>query len=134
MYKTSQCSHGSHSQHKQPLVVTHTLTITNERKWSLFVHGIEVKASCSSLSSFPEILDVEAANTLLQKASSLNVCAGNPDSSLIELSDSREGKFKKPDGTVSAFKDSYAPVSLNGEVFCSTIRTSECEILVNSTK
>ena len=136
LYKTStsQCSTTSDGRHKQPLVVTHTLTITKQREWSLFVHGIEVKATSSPLSSFPELLDADSTNLLLEKVSSLNVCVGNPDESFIVLSDARGGKFRKIDGTVSAFKDNYAPISLNGECFQSTIRASNCDILVNGVK
>ena len=134
LYKTSQCSTTSDGRHKQPLVVTHTLTITKQREWSLFVHGIEVKASSSPLASFPKLLDADSTNLLLEKVSSLSVCPGNPDESFVVLSDTRGGKFRKGDGTISAFKDSYAPVSLSGECFQSTIRASNCEILVNGVK
>ena len=47
----------------------------------------------------------------------------------IEMADARKGIFKSKDGVVRAKVDTSLPVTLDGEVYHSTIRTTNCHIL-----
>lgn len=42
--------------------------------------------------------------------------------------------IRSHDGSTTVCKDNYAPVVLNGDVYPSTVRTSQCELLVNGGK
>ena len=45
-----------------------------------------------------------------------------------------KGKFSSADGRVVAYEDTEFAVSLNGEVFDRTIRTTDCDIIIQEGK
>ena len=102
--------------------------------WMLFVHGqkVDPKNCCEiracTCSCYDDI------NQLVVKIDSLNICAGHPESHFSEVTQARKGKFKSTSGSLVAFVDDYCPISLNGEMYDSTIRTVKCEMLVNGVK
>ena len=103
----------------EPLVITHSIIVHADLSWKVFVQNHEVKR-CSSLANIPL--------TIVHK---LHVCAGQPDSKFFTFVESKKGKLCNKSGSVAAFGDHYAPVSLNGEMFQSTVRTTNCELLVH---
>ena len=126
-------SHASSS--RQPLVITHCLTVNSDMTFSLFVHNCEVKQnSCSALASIPVELNLDSFATLLSLVDRLRVCAGHPDANYVAMATSRKGVFKSQDGSATATLDNYAPVKLNGEIFAQTVRTVACEMLVAEAK
>ena len=114
----------------EPLVITHSIIVHADLSWKVFVHNHEVKR-CSSLANIPLKLDEQSVNELITIVHKLHVCAGQPDSKFFTFVESKNGKLCNKSGSVAAFSDHYAPVSLNGEMFQSTVRTTNCELLVH---
>ena len=120
---------------KQPLVVTHCLTVNDSLHWSLFVHDHEVKqGSCAALASIPPQLNAIEFSHLLDMIDRLHVCSGHPDDHFVSMVSSKKGVLKSCSGSTAAILDSFAPVQLNGEHFSETVRTSACELLVHESK
>ena len=120
---------------KQPLVVTHCLTVNDSLHWSLFVHDHEVKqGSCAALASIPPQLNAIEFSHLLDMIDRLHVCSGHPDNHFVSMVSSKKGVLKSCSGSTAAILDSFAPVQLNGEHFSETVRTSACELLVHESK
>ena len=130
------CKLGSQaSSSRQPLVITHCLTITDQLQWSLFVHNHKVNPSmCSALAGIPNLLTTESLAILLNRADKLNICAGHPDSHFVSMVEEKKGVLKTRGGQPASALDDYAPVVLNGESFSQTVRTTKCEMLVNGLK
>lgn len=122
------------SSSSAPLVITHSLTIDNTLKWSLFVHNREVFQKCSALASFPEKLTSASLCRLVLCIDHLQVCSGQPDHHFINMASAKKGIFKSKDGSISAIVDAYAPVISSGRIFNSTIRTVKCELLCSGDK
>ncbi len=76
----------------------------------------------------------ESLAILLEILEKVNVCLGHPDNSFVEIGVASKGMLKRKDGQCGSFVDEYAPVLLNGEMYPRTLRTSACELLVNSSK
>ncbi len=76
------------STSKQPLVVTHCLTISDDLSWSLFVHNQELTSvKCPLLFGIPDRLTSESATSFLKVLDKLKVYAlDNPISNLWTLS------------------------------------------------
>ena len=70
---------------------------------------------------------------MIGKISSLNVCTGHPEKRFLDVCKSRKD-IKNHSGGVIAYRDDYCPVSLHGELYSSTIRSTQCELLVNGVK
>ena len=123
------------SSPQQPLVVTHCLTVNSTLHWSLFVHNHEIKHNkCTALATVPERLNPNTLARLLNLVDCLGVCVGQPDEHFIAMAIARKGTFTSHDGATVASLDHYAPVSLNGESFAQTVRTTSCELLVHGVK
>ena len=120
---------------QQPLVVTHCLTVNSTLHWSLFVHNHEIKHNkCTALATVPERLNPNTLARLLNLVDCLGVCVDQPDEHFIAMAVARKGTFTSHDGATVASLDHYAPVSLNGESFARTVRTTSCELLVHGVK
>ena len=117
-------------------IVTHSVTIYEDRTWIAFVHGRQIDGNKSPpLSSIPNILDEKSLENLLSKMDQCTVCPGHPDNRFVEMALSKRGKLMSKNGKdVVGFVDKYAPVCLNGDMYNSTVRNSECEIIVNGGK
>ena len=84
-------------------------------------------ATCSSLESFPTLLDAETLNKLILFLENLQICAGQPDPTFVSMVTAKKGRVFSPDGTVTAVIDNI-PVEFGGNKYCNTVRTSRCEI------
>ncbi len=62
----------------------------------------------------------------------LKVCPGHPEDKFVEIIKAKKRGMKKKDGEQAYFVDDYAPVRLNGHMYETTIRPSNCEMLVNA--
>ena len=76
----------------------------------------------------------EKLNELIRKISTMNVCAGHPEKRFLEICKSRKDEINNHSGDVVAFRDDYCPITLHDELYCSTIRSTKCELLVNDVK
>ena len=118
----------------QPVTVSHCLTINTDLTWALCVHGKCVHIEdCKALRSSPSLLEIGSANSLLVTVNNLQVCAGHPESHFVTLCESKQDTIRSHDGSITAYKDAHA-VILNGDAYPSTVRTSKCELLVNTAK
>ena len=86
----------------------------------------------SPVSSIPHKLDQKLLASLLQLMDKCTVCPGNPEKRFLEMADSRKGKFKIGDGSVTAQVDNGFSVHLNGVTYCRTICTSTCSVKVTN--
>ena len=123
------------SSSKQPLIITHCLTIHSDLTWSLFVHNREVQQSlCPSLVSVPKRLSPDSLGSCLALLNRLRVCAGQPDRNFVEMCDFKKGVIKGSDEQPVASIDDYSPVVFNRETFIRTVRTKQCEMVVHDQK
>ena len=120
---------------KQPVVISHCVEISSDLSWQLFVHGHKVnRSTCTPLRVFDgTMITVEKLNKMIRKISSMNVCAGHPEERFLDVCKFRKDQIKNHSGDVVAFRDD-CPVSLHGELYSSTIRSTNCELLVNDIK
>ena len=120
---------------RQPLVISHCLTVHNNRSWSLFVFNQPVNAqTCNALKSIPSVVSAEHLQELINLVDRLKVCAGHPDNHLVDMCRNKKGKFLSAKGDVVAVVDEYAPVELDGSLFSATVRNVNCELLVHGQK
>ena len=99
------------------------------------MHNHEIKHNkCTALATVPERLNPNTLARLLNLVDCLGVCVGQPDEHFIAMAVARKGTFTSHDGATVASLDHYAPVSLNGESFARTVRTTSCELLVHGVK
>ena len=104
---------------KQPLVISHCLTVCSDRLWSLFVYNQPVNVEkCSALKSMPSTLDTKHLQRLINLVDSLKICAGHPDDHLVSMCRNRKGKLLSAKGDVMAVVDEYASVELDGSLSC----------------
>lgn len=118
------------SSSKQPLKVTHSLTVHEDMTWEVFVFGHKVNCIHTPLSIIPQHLNADSLLRLLKLVEKSTVCPGNPDMRFVELVSSRKGKrIMSGSGTLKAYVDDGFDVVMDGKVFCSTVRTAACTIL-----
>ncbi len=119
----------------QPLVVTHCIIVYPDFSWEVFVYGHKVVPSPTNpLSSIPQAVNEQSLVHLISVLDTARICPGNPDSGFIELREKHKGKFLTSGGEIKASVESGFPINWNGECSSSTIRTSDCEILIHEAK
>ena len=111
-------------------VVMLTFIINGDGSWSLNVHGRPV-TQCSAISHFSQLVTPENVNDRLQCLDKLRVCPAHPDQWFLQMAMEKKS-FRE--GRVCASIDDYADVTLNGETYSCTLRTSSCEMLVPTGK
>ena len=120
---------------KQPMKVTHSLTIHKDLTWEVFVLGHRVCGAGSCLCHIPCHLSADSLSNLLRLLEKSTICPGNPDERFVELLSSRKGhRIESDSGTVRAYIDDGYDVWLNGRVFSSTVRTASCTILTGGNR
>ena len=73
-----------YSTSKQPLVITHCVTVNSDLQWLLFVHNQLVSpTSYRALKSLPLQLTQESFSDLLNIVDRLHVCVGHPDKHFV---------------------------------------------------
>ena len=116
-------------------IITHSITISHDFSWVAYIHGHQVDSSLALFSSVPNKLDANSLRVLLTTLDGCVVCPGHPDSTFVEMAMAKKGHMTSLDGkTVVATVDSFAPVSLNGETYTTTVRHRSCDIIVKSGK
>ena len=89
--------------------VTTSIRINADLSWSVYTNGKEVPATCSILTSYPQVISSpsEVAH-MLQDVSQAVVCPGNPDEEFISLCKTRGSIMKGNRGSTEtvAFIDS----------------------------
>ena len=92
-----------------------------ERRWTQKLH-------CSPYIHSPSCQQARGQDWFV------DVCAGHPESHFKEITKATKGNFKRCSGKLVAFTDDYCPVSLNGEMYDSTTRTTKDEQLVSGVR
>ena len=118
----------------QPALITRCIKVRDDRSWVVFIHNHKLVVQNGVLSTIPQYIDSTTLSRLLDLVDSLPVCPGNPDSHFLEMAAARKGHFQSKTNELTAFTDSFAPVSLNGECYPQTVRTTTCELLVHGGK
>ena len=119
----------------QPLVITHYLLINNDCTWNLFVHGHKViPATNGLLSVIPNVLNQQMFLKLINIIDSCMVCSGNVDKHFVDMGNAIKGKFLAANGDTKAVVEDGFPLLLNGNIFTSTVRMIDCEILIHGMK
>ncbi len=90
------------SDQRQPLFISHCLSVDEELQWSLFVHNKDLD-DFSVFSDIPKML-IQDSLKLLQVLNELKVCPGHPDDEIVRA---KKGGMKRKDGELV---DDYAPV------------------------
>ena len=118
------------------VAITCSVQVHSDLTWNVLIHGQEVnKSKCVPLQGIKEHLDSEVdAKKLFHVLTSANVCPGHPDQHFIEFINSRKGRLLSKDKHTVAFLDRYALVTLNGETYSETVRSSSCELITHGIK
>ena len=120
---------------RQPVIITHCLTVNSDLTWVLYVHGNQLcPQTCQSLRKIPSKLDSASLYCLLESIDQLHICCGQPDVHFVSMLKAKKGKILTSDGKVSAKVDDYSSVYLNGVTYPVTVRTSTCELLTTYPK
>lgn len=123
------------STSKQPLRVTHSLTVNEDLTWEVFVLGHRINAAKTCLRHIPSHLGVDSLSRLIQLAEGSNVCPGNPDERFVELISSKKGnKITSRDECTKAYIDDGYDVKFKGKIYTSTVRTTSCTILSHGSR
>ena len=135
LYQIRLCKITSHAQTStsaEPLSLSCSLLVNEDRSWNVFIHGQaqEIRQH-NFFSAVPDYLDCNTINDLLQALHLGTICPGHTDHRYHDMAKHRKGTFIGEDGRVRATLQSLHPVVYNGEVFSSTIRTTECELLTS---
>ena len=111
------------SSDRQSLSVTHCLTISSDLSWTLSVHGMKIDASvCPLLNKISmKLSNKTSLQQLLSLLENSMVCPGHPDEQFIEMAKAKKGKFLSRDGKTVARLDDYSAVTLNGNVYQTTV-------------
>ena len=105
-----------------------TFIVKHDKSWSLHVHGTEVTVSrCPAIGFLMTLVDSLSINELLQKLDKLSVCPGHPDEHFMEMA------MEKGQSNAIAIDESSV-VSLNGNMYGSTLRVKSCHMLVTAGK
>lgn len=119
----------------EPMKISHSIIINSNMSWSVFVHGYKVSSRKNTpLSQFPDKLPAASLQSLINVVDSASVCPGNPDKKFIDMVKAKKGALKSISGEKAAAIDDAFQVSLNGEVYQQTIRTTDCSLLVHGAK
>ena len=117
------------SSSKQPLIVTICVLVNSDCQLSIYVHNHLVNQPCSAISSLPEKVSHDNFSDILKKIDSLGICAGQPDERFVQMGTERV--LRSCNGSVVATVDDYAAVTVGEKVYTSTIRTTDCHLLVD---
>ncbi len=117
----------------QPLSVSHSLLINHDSSWKVYVQGRVVGKTNKQLSTIPDYLDSSSLQLLISTIDSAKICPGQPNPRYSEMARDGKGVFTGANGQVKAtLETSFPVVDSKGEVFSSTIRMAECDLLSDS--
>ena len=100
--------------------------------WTVYIQDRQLTSTSVALQAFefPAVLTPVTLLKYLSILEDVETCIGNPDKELMKLAAMRKGIFKDTTGKMQkAYVDTIAFVS-EGHVYSTTIRSTECEILV----
>ena len=105
--------------------VTTSIRINADLSWSVYTNGKEVPATCSILTSYPQVISSRSVVAhMIQDVSQAVICPGNPDEDFVSLCKMRGSVMKGNRGSTDtvAFIDCNSVIDLKGQtnVYCET--------------
>ena len=112
------------------------VTVYSDHSWSVSVNGAEFHHENSEiLSSFPETIDVHTLELLIATLDKCIICPGNPDHKFVEMAEAKKGKLISRNGDqVTARLDKAQSVVVDGIMYSSTVRATNCDVLIKGRK
>ena len=115
-----------------PVVVLFCLVVHTDASWSVFTRNNRLTPdTCNLLHGTPDILSPPDLATLVAVLDTCTTCKGNPDEEFCRLATSQKGHFKKTRGGAIVAVLDTSPFLNSGCRIITTIRRSDCEILVS---
>lgn len=111
-----------------------SIVVDSNLSWKVYIYGVELPVQCSLLRSFPSKLTKLSLQALVTSVDQSNACAGHPDRHFVSMLEARKGEVKGVDGAQSAYLDKRTSVTLNGDVYHETVRSSSCELITKGQK
>ena len=130
------CKLNSHSSTShQNLVITHEVCVREDFTWSVSIHGKNLQHIPNApLSDIPSILTSPDLHKLICTLDVATICPGNPDDQYAPMVTAHKDVFMSAKGEEMARLETGFPVTLNGDVYYRTIRTTQCSLLVGQGK
>ena len=126
-FKTQEQNTSNH------ITISHSLNVKSDLSWSLAIQGKVVQ--CPALAEHPERLTHRSLLHLLHKINSLKVCPGHPDKHFVQMAKAKGGVFmSQATDSPSAVLCNNGPYCLNGQMYDETVKSTSCQILVQSAK
>ena len=115
-----------------PVFLMFTVVINADHTWQCFAgsKAVDVDIALSNIN----IATIETASDvqdILYALQCYKICPGHPEEKFVSIVLSKKGTIKsRKYSEMSSFLDSSLPVLHNGQVFPSTVRSSECAIVI----
>ena len=123
-----QISHQQESQNSSP-AINCSLVIKNDCTWQIHVHGHCLPQDSPVLAEHPSVLNSTSAALLLSGLSHMNICPGNPEEKFTSIAATkRNGEFLSASSEIVAYLDKNGHVTMNGQMYTSTVRTTQCHL------
>ena len=112
------------------VIIIHVLLIRRNLTWELHTVNHIVSPESDVLCQQPMYLTAESAERLIHHIDNCHLCTGNSDKQFVELAKQRKGKFLTVTGLTIAFLEEGICFSIGEEEQCSTIRHTNCAVLL----
>ena len=101
------------------------MKIGMDYKWSLIVNGVNITSNCAAVQHLPQpFRPDEDINSVLVFLDKLSICPGHPEDRFVRMM--KEKKVVSG----SAHLDASSNVTLSGQTYNVTVRTSSCHLLI----
>ena len=117
-----------------PMVVLRLFLINKDLQYQIYIARHLVPSQSSVLSKLPSTVSADAAVHMINAICTANICVGNFDDQFIDLAHMKKEKFLSCNGQVIAYLDESFCFEVNGTMHGSTIRHTNCEILLTDSE
>lgn len=107
----------------QPAKIMHNLIIHSNLTSPHIHKHLGTKDTCSALQPVPVTLTSDSLRKFVIQLDHLHICYGHPDSHFVSMLNAKKGKIISQSGSLAAYVDHCAPVSLHGKSYLTTVRT-----------
>ena len=112
------------------VIIFHVLLIRRNLTWKLYTVNHIISPESDVLCQQPTYLTAESAERLIHHIDNCHLCTGKSDNQFVELAKQRKGKFLTVTGLTIAFLEEGICFSIGEEEQCSTIRHTNCAVLL----
>lgn len=115
---------------EHPPVVSRSLVVNEDLSWRVFVHDHLIGRENKQLSAIPMHLNSASFKSLIKIVECAKICPGHPNTNYIEMARKhKDGVFLSQNGDAKAKLEVTEDAS--GDTYSTTIRTSQCELLIS---